>query len=181
MKKFKQIVFLICLSLVLSHVESYSQVPVLTDLSEISVFFKDIDGTPTGQQWRRLAFKIQNNSSSEIDISNLKLVYSFTDTNNQISSSIWYYNVRSADWTIQGGQLNEVTADIKYFEKQPTSTGNRELVLQFGNRNIPANGLAEIQLGLNNSDWSNVDESNDPSYIMTSNYVENNLIAIVAT
>ncbi len=101
------------------------------DLSKLAVLFKDMDGTPTGQQWRQLAFEIQNNSSTSIDISKIKLIYSFTETNNQISSAVWYYNVRSADWSIQGGQINEVTPSITYFSKPPNTKGNRELVLQF--------------------------------------------------
>lgn len=177
--KLKMSMLLLFLNAAFFCLNANSQATVLSDPSELTVFFKDIDGTPIGQQWRRLAFKIQNNSGSAINISSLKLIYSFTDTNKQISSSIWSYSVHSADWTVQGGQINEVTANIRYYEKQPTSTGNCELVLQFGNRNIPAGGLAEIQLGLHNSDWSNVDENNDPSYISSSDYVVNDQITIV--
>ena len=171
----KKIFFVACVNISLLSALVQSQ-PV--DFSKLSVYSKDLDGTATGQQWRRLVFQIHNNGDTSIDISTIRLVYSITDSSNSILSETWYYNVHNENWSIQGGQNSEVHASIKYYESDPVAVGNRDLVLQFDSRILPKNGIAEIQIGLHNSNWANLNENNDPSYILSTNFVSNNKIKL---
>lgn len=128
---------------------------------------KDMDGTAIGQNWRRLGLLVTNQGSAPVDMSDVTLAYQMARENEPLEGAVWYYSVRTLDWSVQGGNISEVSID---FSEQLDHTN---MVVTFGPRELPANGQMEVQLGVHQTDWGNIDETADPSYIGSSAYTEN--------
>lgn len=140
--------------------------------AELAVQTKDMDGVPVGHNWRRIAVLITNNGD-ETDMSSLTVTYILDELSaDGLASQNWYYVVHSADWSVQGGTVDEVS--ISFVEKNDFVY----VTLNFADRILPANGQAEIQFGVHYTDWQMIDESSDPSYIQSTQYVDNSAVAV---
>ena len=88
----------------------------------ISVMSKDIDGTPDGQNMRRLGFLLENQSDAPVNMADVVVEYELDDSaGTLLSTQIWQYVVHSADWSESGGSLDEVQV-----------TFEREMALNMG-------------------------------------------------
>lgn len=171
MRNFRHIAFVIA-AVILSL--NYAQSSIMSS-ALLPVYFKDMDGVSNGEQWRRLAFKIYNNSEKDVDISQIKFKYTIQENRRDLTAAVWYYSVHSGDRSNQGGNTNEINACFNY---QSARKNLCDLVLYFKPRIIPKNGVAEFQIGIRNSTYSSVNETNDPSYILCTDYVDNSKVSL---
>jgi hypothetical protein len=128
-------------------------------------------GDTTSDQHIRPYMRIVNSGTSSVKLSDLTLRYWFTvDSTASPELQLW------CDWATVGcDQINRAVRTIS-----PALTGaDRYIELTFNSTAVLAAGAyTEIQIRLNRADWGNFDETNDFSYVASSNYTAANKIGL---
>ncbi len=127
-----------------------------------------MDCASTGQNWRRLAFLLTNTGNKEVNMKNVTIDYKMTEPSaDNLVSQTWFYKVRAANGAESGGEVGDVSAA---FAKNSTDVS---AIFSFRERVLQGGGSAEIQLGIHRSDWSNINENSDPSYVNSCTFADN--------
>jgi len=134
--------------------------------SPYSVQTRLADGSIVSQQMQ-LQLRIYNNSSTDLDMKTCQLVYQFTENTAlaNLNANVWWYS--------QSG-----TNDVQVAFTAGAGDA-RAFTMSFLNGTVPPGGYAEIQMGVHKSDWSNFDQSDDPSVPAGTTWAENNRVQML--
>jgi hypothetical protein len=117
-------------------------------------------------------FKVQNESSSAIKLSDLKLRYYYTvDTDK--TQNFWCDYSEIIDGSSHRNITEKVTGKFVRLAGPVTNADSYlEVGFSSGSDIIPAGGSIEVQTRIAKSDWSNYDQSNDYSYSSRVSYAD---------
>ena len=142
----------------------YSLLTVSVSLANPVVSTRNADGNPLNQEMK-IDFQIHNSGMESIVLAGGVLTYAFTEPTSNFASDVWWYSC---------GTLSDVAISVA-----ATSASNaRELHLNLLAGEIPAGGTCEIQMRLYKPDWSNFDETDDPSFVESSSFTINSSVAL---
>lgn len=167
MKKRKVIAFLMSLLMIFS---MYIPQQTVLAANGIEVQFNN-GNTGTSSNTINAKFKVVNNGSSSINLSQLKLRYYYTKDADKAQNFYCDYA-----GMLSGGahttMTNKITGTIVNMSKA-TSTADTYIEVGFTSDagSLAAGGFIEIQTRVSRSDWSNYDQSNDFSYKSAGSYV----------
>lgn len=112
-----------------------------------------------------------------IDLKNIELQYFYTDNDDHLvdpnTTPVWWFNTHSPDWQYNFGTQEDV--EILSIPHDPAiGLQNATVFIRFNDGLLyPNGGEANVQFGVHKTDWSNFYETDDPSYIKTMEFVEN--------
>lgn len=170
----RKILFLLVLFMTLSTLAL--KVDVHAAASDLQILFNNTGNTITSCNNINANFKLTNNSSSNINLADLKFRYYYTADSDKEQNFFCDHAGMLNGWTYSG-VTDKVTGT---FHKISPATKNADSYVEIGFKSdagmLSAGGYIEIQTRVARSDWTNYDLSNDYSFKVSKDYTENNKI-----
>jgi hypothetical protein len=169
----KSLSFLLALIMLITLLAS--QLTAFAADSGITVQFNN-GSAPTNSNSIYAKYKVTNTSSSPINLSDLKLRYYYTADADK-PQTFWCDH----SGMMNGNQYVDLTSKVTgTFVKMSPTTATADTYLETGfvsgAGTLAAGASIEIQCRVSRNDWTNYDQSNDWSYLMSGSYVTNDKV-----
>lgn len=149
----------------------------LTDISDISVYTKDIERRLPKHRSRSIAFKVKNVSSHPINLRDLEIRYTINDTTKNLRGNVLYSFVPPFKWKHYGKYRRGIQIDIAKLDSLTpdpnTATGNKYIAISFSDACLLPNMSMNFGIIVFSRPPQIIDETNDPSYIPSDTFVVN--------
>ena len=147
---------------------------IVTLCGVLQVQSRNMANPGDNNQWRKVDILVSNTGPNDVSLDTSKIQYVMHEHTLSLNTPVWYCQIHDTTWqyNVQGTNLaipalsqpNDTTVTL-------TWTFNRGL-------KIPVNGKMEIQFGISRTDYSVIDQTQDPSYVASTTYIDNPVVPL---